>query len=119
MSRLLAQRLLAVLGGLQPLPPGGQLGGQPGLASFLCPGVAQPGGHLAEELGYQAGPQVGFGVVPGVEVDLSDRRMGEAVIGVISCARSKLAHVVSDAAQEVGLAFPPVAEQPNRQRRAS
>ena len=121
--QLLLQRLLAVLGGSQPLrqlPPGGDLGGQPGLTAFLEAPVGRgSGGHLAEQLGDQAGPQVGFGVVPGVEVDLPDRRMGEAVIGVIPCGRSKLAYVVSDAAQEVGLAFPPVAEQPDRQRRAS
>ena len=111
--QLLAQRLLAVLGGSQPLrqlPPGSQLGGQPRLAAFLFPGVARPGGHLAEQLGDQAGPQVGFGVMPSVEADLPDPRMSEAVIGDITCARSKLAHVISDATQEVGLALPPVAE---------
>jgi len=113
--QLLTQRLLAVLGGSQPLrqlPPGGQLGSQPGLAAFLYSGVARPGGHLAEQLCDQAGPQVGFGVVPGVEVDLPDRWMSEAVIGAIPRHRSKLARVISQAAQEVGLAFP---QSPNSQ----
>ena len=104
----------------QPLlqaAPGDHLGGQPGLAALLLarltPGSGRRG-ELAEQLGDQARPQIGFGVMPGVEPHLADRPMSQAIIG-IDCWLGPAPG--SEAAQEVALAFPPVAEQPDRQRR--
>jgi len=57
--------------GCQWQSPGGDFGGQPGLAALLHAPVGRgSGGHLAEQLGYQAGLQIGLDVMPGVEPDL-------------------------------------------------
>ena len=79
-------------GGLQPLPQaplGDQFGGQPGLLPLLRARVAvrrrrQAGANNSVD---QAGPQVGFGVMPGVEPHLPHRGMCQRIIRAGSRSR--------------------------------
>ena len=87
----------------------------PLLGAPIRAGHVVRGAELGEQFRHQTGPEVGLGVVPGVEAHLAHGGVGDRVVG--GRGRRSRSHRFVQHVQELALAVAPLPEHPDRQRR--